>query len=105
MVVGDGKPYIAALITLDAEALRPWANEHGVEPDPARLTDHPELRAEIQRAVDDANARVSQAESIRKFRILPIDWTEESGHLTPSLKLRRLRVMREFAAEVEALYI
>jgi long-chain acyl-CoA synthetase len=104
MVVGDGKPYIAALITLDAEALRPWAEQHGLEPDPGRLSIHPELRAEIQRAVDDANAGVSQAESIRTFRILPIDWTEETGHLTPSLKLRRLRVMREFAAEVEALY-
>jgi long-chain acyl-CoA synthetase len=104
MVVGDGKPYIAALVTLDAEAVRPWAEQHGVDPNPARLVNDPDLRAAIQQAVDDANDRVSQAESIRKFRILPIDWTEDSGHLTPSLKLRRMVVMRDFAAEVEALY-
>lgn len=104
MVVGDGKPFIAALITLDPEVLRPWADQHGLDPAPQRLMHNAELRATIQRAVDEANARVSQAESIRKFRILPIDWTEESGHLTPSLKLRRSLVMRDYAAEVEALY-
>jgi long-chain acyl-CoA synthetase len=104
MVVGDGKPFIGALVTLDAEAVRPWAEQHGLDPDPARLANHPDLRAAIQRAVDEANARVSQAESIRSFRVLPIDWTEDSGHLTPSLKLRRSLVMRDFSAEVEALY-
>jgi long-chain acyl-CoA synthetase len=104
IVVGDGKPYIGALITLDADAVRTWADEHDRDPHPPRLVNDPDLRAAIQRAVDDANAGVSQAESIRKFRILPVDWTEESGHLTPSLKLRRNLVMRDYAAEVEALY-
>jgi long-chain acyl-CoA synthetase len=104
MVVGDGKPFIAALITLDAEALRTWAEQHRLDPDSDRLTQHADVRAAIQQAVDDANATVSQAESIRKFRILPLDWTEESGHLTPSLKLRRTVVMRDCADEVEALY-
>jgi long-chain acyl-CoA synthetase len=104
MVVGDGKPFIAALITLDAEALRTWAEQRRLDPDSDRLTQHAEVRAAIQQAVDDANATVSQAESIRKFRILPLDWTEESGHLTPSLKLRRTVVMRDCADEVEALY-
>jgi long-chain acyl-CoA synthetase len=104
MVVGDGKPYIAALVTLDDEAVRTWAAERSLGQTPPRLVNDPDLRAAIQHAVDDANARVSQAESIRKFRILPVDWTEESGHLTPSLKLRRNEVMRDYAAEVEALY-
>ncbi|MGH3477148.1 MAG: AMP-dependent synthetase/ligase, partial [Nocardioidaceae bacterium] len=104
MVVGDGKPFIAALITLDDEALRTWAEQHRLDPASDRLTQHADVRAAIQQAVDDANAKVSQAESIRKFRILPLDWTEESGHLTPSLKLRRTVVMRDFADEVEALY-
>ena len=66
--------------------------------------DDPDLRAEIQSAVDDANSAVSQAEAIRKFVILPDDWTEEGGQLTPSLKLKRSVVMREFREDVAALY-
>ena len=104
MVVGDGKPFIGALITLDEEALVGWAEQHNLDPSSDDLDRNPDVRAAIQKAVDDANATVSQAESIRKFRILPVDWTEESGHLTPSLKLRRSVVMRDFADEVEALY-
>jgi long-chain acyl-CoA synthetase len=104
MVVGEGKPFIGALITLDPEALHIWAEQNDLDPESDRLTQHLDVRTAIQKAVDEANAKVSQAESIRKFRILPIDWTEESGHLTPSLKLRRSVVMRDFAAEVEALY-
>ncbi|HKE71031.1 MAG TPA: AMP-dependent synthetase/ligase [Nocardioidaceae bacterium] len=103
MVVGDGKPFIGALITLDAEALEVWAEQRDL-PSTDNLDRNPDVQAAIQKAVDDANATVSQAESIRKFRILPVDWTEESGHLTPSLKLRRSVVMRDFADEVEALY-
>ena len=104
MVVGDGKPFIGALITLDEEALVGWAEQRNLDPSSDDLDRNPDVRAAIQKAVDDANATVSQAESIRKFRILPVDWTEESGHLTPSLKLRRSVVMRDFADEVEALY-
>ena len=104
MVVGDGKPFIGALITLDEEALVGWAEQHNLDPSSDDLDRNSDVRAAIQKAVDDANATVSQAESIRKFRILPVDWTEESGHLTPSLKLRRSVVMRDFADEVEALY-
>jgi long-chain acyl-CoA synthetase len=102
MVVGDGKPFIAALVTLDPDVLPMWAERHGK---PAgQLVDDPDLRAEIQQAVEDANAAVSRAESIRRFAILPVDWTEEGGELTPSLKLRRAEVMRRHRADVEALY-
>jgi long-chain acyl-CoA synthetase len=104
MVVGDGEPFIAALVTIDADALAPWAEHRGKSDDPSELTSDPDLFAEIQSAVDDANKAVSQAESIRKFRIVPVDWTEETGHLTPSLKLKRTLVMREFRAEIDALY-
>ncbi len=104
MVVGDGRPYIAALVTIDPDALTPWAEHHKKPNDVARLTEDDDLRSAIQSAVDDANKAVSQAESIRRFTILPVDWTEEAGHLTPSLKLRRDRVMREFRADVERLY-
>jgi long-chain acyl-CoA synthetase len=105
VVVGDGKPFIAALLTLDAEMLPTWAANRGrpgltVE----QALDDPEVHAELQRAVDDANAAVSKAESVRKFRILAVDFTEESGHLTPSLKLKRTLVMKDFAEQVEQLY-
>jgi long-chain acyl-CoA synthetase len=106
IVIGDGRPYIACLITLDTEALEHWKQQHGrpAEAKPADLKDDPELLAEIQAAVDDANQAVSQAESIRRFRILDTDFTEESGHLTPSLKVRRSLVIKDFGAEIEALY-
>ncbi|MCB5910673.1 AMP-dependent synthetase/ligase [Streptomyces pinistramenti] len=105
MVVGDGRPFIGALITLDEEFLPRWAEEHGrAGTTAAALADDPELIAAVQRAVDDGNAAVSKAESVRKFRILPTQFTEESGHVTPSLKLKRSVVAKEFAEEIEAIY-
>jgi len=104
MVVGDGQPFIGALVTIDAESFPAWAEAHGKSGSIADLVDDPDLRAEIQLAVDDANKAVSQAESIRKFAILADDWTEEGGQLTPSLKLKRNVVMREFREDVAALY-
>ncbi len=105
MVVGDAQPYIACLITLDEEALPPWLEQHGKGGQSlADAADDPELVAEIQSAVDDANKAVSKAEAIKKFKILPVEWTEESGALTPSMKLKRGVVMKEHAAEVDALY-
>jgi long-chain acyl-CoA synthetase len=104
MVVGDQQPFIACLVTLDPEAIVPWATSRGKPADVAALVDDQDLRAEIQGAVDDANKAVSKAEAIRKFTILPVDWTEEGGQMTPSLKLKRSVVMKEFASEVDALY-
>jgi long-chain acyl-CoA synthetase len=104
MVVGDGEPFIAALVTIDQEAFDAWAELRGKSGDLSDLLEDPELRAEVQTAVDQANKAVSQAESVRKFRILPDDWTEESGQLTPSLKLRRGVVLRERGEDVDALY-
>ena len=105
MVVGDAKPFIACLVTLDPEAIGPWATAQGKSSsDVASLTSDPDLLAEIQEAVDEANKAVSKAEAIRKFVVLPVDWTEEGGQMTPSLKLKRSVVMTEFGAEVEGLY-
>ncbi len=106
MVVGDGKPYIAALITLDPETLGPWKERHGKPADAtvAALREDPDLLAAVQSAVDDANKAVSRAESIRKFRILDEDFTQESGQLTVKLGIRRSVLMKEFAADIEALY-
>ncbi|MFG2529451.1 AMP-dependent synthetase/ligase [Streptomyces sp. NPDC048516] len=106
MVVGDGRPFIGALVTLDEEFLPRWAEEHGHPADvtPSQIAGDPELLAAVQRAVDDGNAAVSKAESVRKFRILPTQFTEESGHVTPSLKLKRNVVAKDFAEDIEALY-
>jgi long-chain acyl-CoA synthetase len=105
IVVGDQKPFIGALVTLDAELLPSWAANNGLgglSIEDARKSEV--VLAEIQRAVDDANKAVSKAESIRKFTILPGDFTEGNGYLTPSLKLKRSVVMKDFASDVEALY-
>jgi len=104
MVVGDGKPFIAALITIDPETIVPWATDRGKPTDPAELTRDAELIAEVQKAIDDANASVSHAEAIKKFSILPIDWTQESGELSLKLSLRRHIVMEKYGTDVEALY-
>jgi long-chain acyl-CoA synthetase len=103
VVVGDGRPYIACLITLDEEGLDFWRQQHS-RPAGADLSNDPELIADIQLAVDDANKAVSRAESIRRFRILPSDFTEANGYLTPSLKVRRNVVTKDFADDIEALY-
>ena len=106
MVVGDGKPFIAALITLDADTLGPWKERHGKAADAtiASLRDDPDLVAAVQAAVDDANQAVSRAESIRKFRILDADFTQESGQLTVKLGIRRSVLLKDFAADIDALY-
>ena len=106
MVVGDAQPYIACLVTLDAEAVGPWLAARGRPADTplAALADDEELRAELQKGVDEANRAVSKAESIRRFRVLSVDWTEEGGQLTPSLKLKRTVVMTEFSDEVRGLF-
>jgi long-chain acyl-CoA synthetase len=105
LVVGDGRPFVAALVTLDAEAARPWAQEHGLQGDLSSLADEEAVHAEVQLAVDAANRSVSQAESIRRFTVLADDWTEEDGQLTPSLKIRRSVVARQHRADIDALYL
>jgi long-chain acyl-CoA synthetase len=106
MVVGDNRPFIACLITLDAEALEHWKSQHGKPADatPADLAEDPDLLADLQLAVDDANKAVSRAESIRKFRVLGVDFTTDNGYITPSLKVKRGVVAKDFAADIEALY-
>jgi long-chain acyl-CoA synthetase len=104
LVVGDGRPFVGALVTIDPEPFAVWADNHGKRGSLASLTDDPDLRAEVQAAVDEANGAVSRAESIRRFTILPHDWTEEEGHLTPSLKLRRAVVVSQSRDRIEALY-
>jgi long-chain acyl-CoA synthetase len=105
IVVGNDRPYIAALVTLEAEAVEHWLNMRGKPPlKPAQLVHDHDLETEVRRAVVAANTLVSQAESIRTFRILAYQFTEEHGLLTPSLKLKRKAIETAYAEEVEALY-
>lgn len=106
LVVGDQKPFIGALVTLDPEFLPSWLSKHGHPSDTpaADIVDDPELQADVQKAIDDANGAVSKAERIKQFRILPEDFTEETGELTPSLKLKRNKVAENHAAEIDAIY-
>jgi long-chain acyl-CoA synthetase len=106
MCVGDAKPFIAALITIDPEAFPGWKERNGKSADAtvADLADDPDLAAEIDLAVKDANQAVSKAEAIRKFRVLPVDFTEDTGELTPTLKVKRKVVAEKFASDIEALF-
>ncbi len=105
IVVGDQKPFIGALLTLDAEMLPSWAKANGHDDLTMRnARTHPAVIEQLDQAVADANTAVSKAESIRKYVVLSEDFTEENGYLTPSLKLKRNLVMRDFAEEVEGLY-
>jgi long-chain acyl-CoA synthetase len=106
MVVGDGKPFIGALVTIDDEAFGPWKEQAG-KPANATISDlreDPDLVAAVQEAIDDANHTVSRAESIRKFAILDRDFTQEDGHLSAKLGIKRNVLTKEFAREIEALY-
>ena len=106
MAVGDAKPFIAALITIDPEAIEGWKQRNGKDGgiSVGDLADDPDLLAEIDLAVKEANQAVSKAEAIRKFAILPVDFTEDTGELTPTLKVKRKVVAQKFAADIEALY-
>ena len=106
MAVGDAKPFIGALIAIDTEAFEVWKQHHGKPPaaSVAELIDDPDLVGEIDLAVKSANQAVSKAEAIRKFRILPVDFTVFTGELTPTLKVKRNIVADKFAEEIERLY-
>jgi long-chain acyl-CoA synthetase len=106
MVVGDRQPFVGALVTVDEEAWPAWLAAHGRPPGTtvADLRTDPQLRAAIQEAVDEANRAVSRAESIREFRVLPVDFSVAGGELTPSLKVRRSEVLKRYADEVAAIY-
>jgi long-chain acyl-CoA synthetase len=105
IVVGNDRPYISALVTLDSEAVSHWlAMREKPEMQPQDLVRDPDLETEIRRSVVAANTQVSQAESIRTFRILAAQFTEEQGMVTPSLKLKRKAIESAYAVEIDALY-
>ena len=105
LVVGDNRPCIGALVTLDAEMLPLWLSSHSLEPmDPVAAATDPRVLAALEKAVARANEAVSRAESIRTFTVLPTDFTVENGLLTPSLKVRRAEAVSRFAQEIDDLY-
>jgi long-chain acyl-CoA synthetase len=104
LVVGDAKPYVAALVTLDPVEIAAWAEEQGVDADPAALAADERVRALLQEVVDDANRERSRFEQVKRFVILPRDFTMEAGEITPTLKVRRRAVQEHFAADIAALY-
>ncbi|WP_353940539.1 AMP-dependent synthetase/ligase [Streptomyces sp. HUAS MG91] len=105
LVVGDNRPYVAALITLDEESVAGWLALKGRDPqEPAALVTDEELLGHVRRAVSRANSRVSRAESIRTFRVLPHEFGSREGLLTPSLKIRRSAVIERYAREIDELY-
>jgi long-chain acyl-CoA synthetase len=106
MAVGDAKPFIAALITIDPEAFEGWKQRNSKETSASvgDLATDPDLVSEIDLAIKEANQAVSKAEAIRKFRILPVDFTEDTGELTPTMKVKRKVVAQKFATDIEALY-
>jgi long-chain acyl-CoA synthetase len=106
VVVGDQRPFISALITLDSEMIGTWLGNNGQDATLSleQAAKNPAVLAEIQRAIDNANTRVSRAESIRKFVVLNSEFTEASGHLTPKLSIKRHVILKDFAGEIDALY-
>jgi len=104
LVVGDRRPYVSALVTLDPDEIARWAREHGIDGDLGTLAAHPQVRELVQDVVDDVNRERSRYEQIKRFTILPRDFGMEHGEVTPTLKLRRRAVMTNFEREIETLY-
>jgi long-chain acyl-CoA synthetase len=104
IAIGDQRKYVSALLTLDAEASKRWADEHGLDADPSGLAENSELIDEVQRGVDDANEGLARVEQVKRFAILSTDWEPGGDELTPTMKLKRKPILEKYAGEVEALY-
>ncbi|MEV0375097.1 AMP-dependent synthetase/ligase [Streptomyces sp. NPDC050636] len=104
VMYGDRRPYPVALITLDAERIHPWAQAHGLPTDIESLATHPHVRARIQQVLDEVNSRYARVTQIKRFAILARDFSQETGELTPTLKVKRQAVYRKYAAILDALY-
>jgi long-chain acyl-CoA synthetase len=102
---GDRRPYVVALITLDGDAAAAWARARGLDaPSPADVASHPDLVAEISAAVAAANARLARVQQVKRWRLLPREWTPETGEVTPTLKLKRRVIYSQYADEISKLY-
>ncbi|MFL5871482.1 MAG: long-chain fatty acid--CoA ligase, partial [Solirubrobacterales bacterium] len=104
VVIGDRRPYLVALVTLDPEEAAKYAAEHGLPDDVAALAGNADVRASIQAHLDQINQRFARVEQVKKFEILPHDLSQQGGELTPTMKVKRNVVADKYAAEVDALY-
>jgi long-chain acyl-CoA synthetase len=105
-MIGDGRKFLSVVIALDHEEAPAWAEAHGLEySDLATFARLPEVNAEIDKAVREANETVSSVEQIKKFIVVGDEWTPDSGEVTPSLKLKRRVVLEKYAEEIDALYV
>jgi long-chain acyl-CoA synthetase len=103
--IGDGRPFVSALIVLDPEVAPAWAQQHGIAgASPGELAQDAEIRAEVQRGVDEANKRFSNVEQVKKFTILHEEWVPDSEELTPTMKLKRRGIHQKYVEEIDALY-
>ena len=102
VVIGDRRPFLVALITIDPDEIPAFAERHGLEPD--AVIGSAELRAEVQQAVDEVNSKVGPVEQVKRFAILPHDLSQETGELTPTLKVKRNVVHEMYADDIERLY-
>jgi len=103
-VIGDGRPFVSALIVLDPEVAPAWAREHGISGDLAELAHDPVVRGEVEREVAEANKRFSNVERVKKFTLLGEEWLPDSEELTPTMKLKRRGIHARYAAEIESMY-
>ena len=104
VVIGDRRPFLSALVTLDIEEVAKLAEEKGWPSDPAALAENPDMRALIQQHIDQINEKFARVEQVKKFEILPADLSQEGGELTPTLKVKRNIVADKYAGEIESLY-
>ena len=104
LIIGDRRPYIVALVTLDTEEIASWARGQGLDGDVTRIAVSNELRGDVQRIIDEVNVELARPEQIKRFAVLPRDFSEEEGEITPTLKLKRRICEQHFAGEIEQLY-
>jgi len=104
-VIGDGRPFVSALLVLDTDVAPPWAKQHGVDrASLAELAENPDMRAEIEQAVAEANKRFNSVEQVKKFALLGEERLPDSEELTPTMKLKRRGIYAKYADVIEALY-
>jgi long-chain acyl-CoA synthetase len=104
IAIGDKRKYVSALLTLDAEAAKSWASEHGVDDDPKSLASNEELIDEVQKGLDTANEELARVEQVKRFKILPADWEPGGDELTPTMKLKRKPIVEKYSDEIDSLY-